>query len=114
MRLGQVKVEVQGLTDDEEEREASSGSEGVALDDGDVGQGSTQSRAKREGNAEASTDQSHGGTALLVVANVGSNSHGQLDVALAQATDDATGEKGAEVCGGNPESNTEDVADHAP
>jgi hypothetical protein len=37
-----------------------------------------------------------------------------LDVALAQAAYDATCEKGAEVCGGNPESNTEDVTHHTP
>lgn len=112
--LWQVKVEVESLGDDEEERKACCSSKGVALDDGDGGEGSTQGRAEGKGDTEASANESHGGTTLLVVADVGSNRHGQLDVTLAQSTNDAAGEESAEVGRSDPESDTQDVSDHAP
>lgn len=112
--LGQRDVEVHGLGDDQEQREAGGGGEGVGGHGGDSRQPGAQRGAKGEGDAEAGAHQRHGRAALRVVADVGRDGQRQLHVALAQAAHDARGQEGAEVGGGDPERDREDIARHRP
>lgn len=114
MCLRQIQRQIQRLQDDQKQREARGGRERVRSDGGDVGQRGPQRRAAGEGDAEAGAHHGHGRAALALVADIRRDGIGDLDVALTQATDDATGEKRAEIRRGHPQSHAEDVAGHGP
>lgn len=72
----------------------------------------TQPRPKGKGNREARADEGHGRSARGRIRDVAGHGRRQLDVALGEAADDAARDKGAEVDGGDPEEDGEDVAGH--
>lgn len=112
--LREAEVEVCGLGDDEEEGEAGGGGEGVFLDGLDGAEPGAERWPKGKGYGEAGADQGHGCPALVLVADVRRDSHGELDVTLAQTTDYSAREESSEVGCSNPKRNAENIARHGP
>lgn len=112
--LREAEVEVCGFGDDEEEGESGGRGEGVLLDGLDGAEPGTERGPKGKGYGEAGANQGHGCPALILVADVRRDSHGELDIALAQTTDYSAREERSEVGCSDPERNAENIARHRP
>lgn len=114
VRLGKIEVQIRRLEHDQEEREPRGRRERIGGHGGDARQRGPQHRSTCEGDAEAGAHERHRRAALALVADVRRDGIRELDVALAQAADDAAGQERAEVRRRDPKRDAQDVAGHGP
>ena len=110
----QTEVQVNELGHDQEQREAGSHCEGVLVHDVERREVCAQRWTKCEGNTETHANERHCCASLALVADVRRNRHGELHVALAQSSNNATRQECTEVGRCNPKRNAEHIARHGP
>lgn len=110
--FGQAKIKIDRLDDNEEQAETGGRGKRICCHRRDCAKPCSQPWTKGEGNGKAGSDDGHGRASRGLVRDVAGHGRRQLNVAFGKPADDATGDEGPKVGGGNPEEDGENIAAH--
>ena len=113
-RLRQIQPQIKRLDQNQAQRKPRRRRKRIRRHRTNIRQRRPQRRPERKRNTKARTHQRHRRPTLPLIANIRRHGRRQLNIALTQPPHDPTGQKGAEVDGGDPQGDGGDVADHGP
>lgn len=112
MRLRQIEPQIRRLQNNQQQRNTRRRRKRICRNSRNTRESRPQRRPKRKRDTETCAHERHRPAALALITDIRCDRICQLYIPLAQSANNATGQERPEVRSGNPERDTEDVADH--